>query len=206
MTDASKKIFTIGHSSHEIVRFVGLLHLHHIDAVADVRSMPYSRRQPQFNKNNLGTVLKEHGIAYVFLGKELGGRSNDPKCYENGRVKYQKLAKTKEFRSGIQRIIDGSQRMCLALMCAERDPLDCRRTILVARELVEQDRSVYHILRDGETETHQDTIQRLCNRFKKSEPGQSDLFTRIPEKQDDLANLAYEKQEERIAYKNMVEA
>ena len=207
MTNVPKKIFTIGHSSHEIVCFVGLLHQHHIDAVADVRSMPYSRRQPQFNRDNLGTVLKKHGIAYRFLGKALGGRSDDPKCYENGRIQYQKLAKTKEFRLGIRRIIDGSQRMCLALMCAEQDPLDCHRTILVARELVERGRTVYHILRDGEIETHQDTIQRLCNRFKKSQPGQSDIF-QIPEKQDNLADLAYEKQEKRIAYKegHIVEA
>ena len=130
-------IYTIGHSTHEIGTFVALLMKHGIDAIADVRSAPYSRRQPQFNCKALANVLRSHGIAYVFLGRELGARSDDPACYEKGRVKHRLLARTPLFLSGIERIRDGSHRMNIALMCAEREPLDCHRTILVARQLVE---------------------------------------------------------------------
>ena len=138
MSDVSQKtkIFTIGHSTHEFKRFVALLKHHGIGAVADVRSTPYSRWQPQFNREELTDALKKHGISYVFMGKELGARSDDPDCYDQGRVQYRRLAGTELFRSGIDRVLDGAHRMSIALMCAEKDPLECHRTILVARELV----------------------------------------------------------------------
>jgi len=130
-------VFTIGHSSHEFVRFVGLLKRHFVDAVVDVRSVPYSRRYSQFNRNKLEMALKSQGIDYLFMGAELGARSQDPSCYKEGRVQYRKLAGTSRFHSGIQRVLGESCRMHVALMCAEKDPLNCHRTILVARELVD---------------------------------------------------------------------
>ena len=100
MTESVKEetIYTIGHSTHEIENWISLLKRHRIEAVADVRSVPYSRWQPQFNRESLIDSLKTHGIAYVFLGKELGARTDDPECYEDGRVKYRLLAKTKLFK------------------------------------------------------------------------------------------------------------
>ena len=95
--EREKGIFTVGHSAHEVARFVDLLARHGVEAVADVRSMPYSRRHPQFNRETLKESLKASGIAYVFLGKELGARSTDPDCYENGRVQFRKLAATRLF-------------------------------------------------------------------------------------------------------------
>ena len=189
----SKGIFTIGHSTHELEQFIELLKQHRVCAVADVRSTPYSRWQPQFNREQLSVALKAHGIAYVFLGKELGARSDDPACYANGRVQYRELARTALFRSGIQRVLDGSQRMSIALMCAEKDPLDCHRTILVARELVGLDKDVHHILADGKTEAQQAAIERLCERLGLL---QEDLFLTPQE----LEDKAYAEQERKIAY------
>ena len=79
-------IYTIGHSTHTSEAFLELLRKHNVTAVADVRSAPFSRFNPQFNKDALQGTLGEHGIKYVFLGRELGARSDDPACYENGRV------------------------------------------------------------------------------------------------------------------------
>ena len=185
-------IFTIGHSAHELSQFIKLLARHRIGAVADVRSMPYSRRHPQFNQVALKESLRANGIAYVYLGEELGARSNDPACYENGRVQFRKLAKTSLFRSGIERILDGGERMRVALMCAEKDPLDCHRAILVARELVRSGQDVKHILADGGTETHRAAMNRLCNQLGI----EVDLY-RQPE---ELHKDAYSKQEQKIAY------
>ena len=168
-------VFTIGHSTHEFVHFAGLLKQHRINAVADVRSTPYSHWCPQFNREELAEALKVLGIAYVFLGKELGARSDDPACYENGRVKYRRLAGAKLFRSGIQRVLDGSQRLNIALMCSERDPLDCHRTILVARELVSSGKKVIHIHASGKLEAHEAAMQRLCGRLGLTE---QDFFGR----------------------------
>ena len=186
-------IYTIGHSTHEIGTFVALLMKHGIDAIADVRSVPYSRRQPQFNCKALANVLRSHGIAYAFLGRELGARSDDPACYEKGRVKYRLLARTPLFRSGIERIRDGSHRMNIALMCAEREPLDCHRTILVARQLVETGADLLHILASGDVEHHNTAMARLVEHLNLPE---KDMFSSAME----LEDLAYAAQERRIAY------
>ena len=183
-------IFSVGHSNHSIERFVDLLALHGINAVADVRSTPYSRWQSQFNKEPLSSALKVKGVAYVFLGKELGARSGDPGCYDNGVVQYRKLANTALFRSGIERLLDGSRRMSIALMCAEKDPLDCHRTILVARELADQGHDVRHIHFDGSIESHSEAMERLREQLKIPQSG---LIPVPPE-------TVYEAQERKIAY------
>lgn len=195
MADAAQEetIYTIGHSTQKIEDFVALLKRYGITAVADVRSVPYSRWQPQFNREDLTQALKACGIGYVFLGRELGARSDDPGCYEKGRVKYRLIAKTPLFRSGIERIRDGCRRRRIVLMCAEKDPLDCHRTILVTRELVEAGLDVAHVLANGELEPHGAAIKRLFDQLDLSD---QDLFSTIEE----LRDQAYATQERRIAY------
>ena len=187
------RIFTVGHSTHEFEDFVALLKLHGIDAVADVRSVPYSRWQPHFNREGLAKALNGRGIAYVFLGEELGARSDDPGCYEKGRVKYRSIAETPLFRAGIERIRNGCRRCRIALMCAEKDPLVCHRTILVARELVAGGAEVAHILEDGELEPHRATLKRLAGQLRLPI---RDLFLTAEELEDRI----YAAQEQRIAY------
>jgi len=128
-------IFTIGHSTHPAERFIALLKQHDITALADVRSKPYSRMNPQFNREDLKKALSESGIAYVFLGKELGARTEDRSCYHEGKVQYGRLAQTELFRHGLDRVQEGAKKYRIALMCAEKDPLVCHHTILVARHL-----------------------------------------------------------------------
>lgn len=186
-------VFTIGHSTHSVDAFVDLLLHHGITAIADVRSVPYSRMQPQFNREPLGRVLKEHGIAYVFLGKELGARSDDRACYDNGRVQYRRLAGTQLFRSGLERVLTGSRKHRIALMCAEREPLECHRTVLVGREAVAAGAEVIHIHADGHAESHDEAMRRLLGRLGIHD---GDLFRPEAEIFDD----AYAAQEARIAY------
>ncbi len=158
-------IFTIGHSNHSLQGFLTLLSKHWVSAVADVRSAPYSRFRPHFNRDALATSLEPHGIDYVFLGRELGGRPDDPECYEGGRVDYERVARTSGFRDGIARVIGGAARHRIALMCAEKEPLDCHRTLLVARALDEAGVAVAHILADGGIEPHGKTMDRLLVAF-----------------------------------------
>lgn len=186
-------IYTIGHSKHPIERFTALVQQHGIEALADVRSTPYSRFNPQFNREKLQAALAGLGIRYVFLGEELGARSKDPACYEDGRVSYAKLAASQLFRAGIDRLLTGMREHRIALMCAEREPLDCHRTILVARELEKAGVPVTHILQDGSLEPHRHALERLAADL---EIVGTDLF-RSP---DELLEEAYEKQGARIAY------
>jgi uncharacterized protein (DUF488 family) len=188
-----RQVYTIGHSNHEIPDFIRLLHMHHIDAVCDVRSAPYSKHAPQFNCDAIGKQLQEAGIRYVYLGKELGPRSDQPSCYIDGKVRYDRLAETEAFKEGIERLKTDIQNFRVALMCSEKDPLACHRTILVCRHLRGPNLEIRHILKDGRLEAIADTEKRLMAMLKI--PPQA-LFD-TPEAQ---VKRAYNMQGERIAY------
>jgi uncharacterized protein (DUF488 family) len=193
MTIVTHSVFTIGHSNHPINAFVALLQQHGVTALADVRSAPYSRFAPQFNREALERSLKAHNIKYVFLGRELGARPDDRSCYKNGRVQYARLARTDLFRSGLDRIIRGANDYRVALMCAEKEPLECHRTLLVARALDELGVAVDHILADGRLESHDDAMLRLLDVIGLPH---EDLFR----SRQELIAQAIAKQEEQVAY------
>jgi uncharacterized protein (DUF488 family) len=158
-------LYTIGHSNHTIEIFISLLKSHRITSVADVRSAPYSRYCPQFNKDNLAASLKAANIEYIFLGKELGGKPNDKSCYENGRVNLKLIAKRKEFKQGLERLLIESTKHRIAIMCAEKDPLRCHRTFLICRH-IRDNFHIRHIMADGTVEEHNETERRLLNMLK----------------------------------------
>ncbi len=187
------EIFTVGHSTLSIASFIDLLKQHGISAIADVRSTPYSRHNPQFNRETLRDSLRQEAIQYVFLGKELGARSEDECCYVHNKVSYQRLAETELFKSGIKRVVEGAQSFRVALMCSEKDPLDCHRTILVARELVKEGAMVTHILQGGILEPNDAAISRLVKQLGIKE---DDMF----QPKEELIGLAYDRQSQLIAY------
>lgn len=168
MTDT---LLTIGHSNHPADVFVRLLDEHAVTVLVDVRSAPYSRFHPQFNRAALAGTLAAAGIEYVFLGGALGGRPADPGLYDDGRVRYERVASTAAFRDAVEQVAERAGRDRLALMCAERDPLACHRTLLVAPALEERGARVAHILADGALETHGDTMDRLLARHGLSPRG-----------------------------------
>ena len=155
------QLFTIGHSNHEIASFMLLLKKHNITALADVRSHPYSRFLKHFNQSILSNALKSEGIYYVFLGKELGARPSSEECYVNGKALYEKIAKTSAFNHGIERILQGVKKQRIALMCAEKDPIECHRAILVCQHLRHCDLDIYHILKNGDLESHDHLEERM---------------------------------------------
>ena len=187
-------MFTIGHSTHELDSFLELLREHGISAVADVRSAPYSRYCPHFSKDPLSRSLGDAGIKYVFLGRELGGRSEDPSCYENGRIRYSRLVRQPEFRAGIKRLKKGAADHRIAVMCAEREPLECHRTILVSPVLEEEGLSVAHIHADGRLESHEEAMKRLLDLVRLPH---DDLFR----SREEIVAEALLRQEERVAHK-----
>ncbi len=195
MTNFAPPIYTVGHSTHSIEDFVGLLTLHGITALADVRSAPFSRFNSQFNRRELESELKSRGIKYVFLGKELGARSEDKACYKNGRVQYRLLAQTDQFKAGLERLRDGSKAHRIAMMCAEKEPLECHRTLLVARELESGGTTVMHIHSDGHLEPHVNAVHRLMTLT--GIPAE-DLFR----SRQELIEEAYARQESKVAFED----
>jgi len=187
-----RSLFTVGHSTHAISYFVELLRKHRVEAVCDVRSVPYSRHNPQFNREHLKERLQAAHISYAFLGKELGARSGNPDCYIDGKVQYRYLADEPTFAEGLKRVKHGMERFRLALMCAEADPLQCHRTILVCRKLRSNDLEIEHILADGSLESLASAEKRLMSMMNV----QPDMF----HNERDCVEEAYDKQANTIAY------
>ena len=168
-------IFTIGHSNHESDGFLALLRKHGINVLVDVRSAPYSRYLPHFNKEFLAESLRGVGIRYVFRGKELGGQPADRAYYDaDGRVMYGRLAETDRFKQGIAYVLENAATDRIALTCSEKEPLDCHRTLLIGQTLAARGVAVAHIHADGSLESHNDAMNRLLDVFKL--PHYGDLF------------------------------
>jgi uncharacterized protein (DUF488 family) len=154
-------LLTIGHSNLPADRFMALLTSAGVTAVADVRSVPFSRWCPWFSGKALAERLAGKRIAYIALGDALGGRPRDPKLYRDGVADYEAMAARPEFVAGLARVVNeiAGQRLCL--MCAEREPLDCHRCLLVGRALTERGLALGHIRSDGAIEPHAATEDRL---------------------------------------------
>ena len=155
-------IYSIGHSNHKAEKFLKLLQANYINLLVDVRSAPYSRYCPQFNKNDIQNYLKENEIQYLFAGDFLGGRPKDPSCYkghivlENGgdylhEVNYQEVMKKDWFVKGIDRLIKLASENTIAIMCSEENPEECHRHHLISKFIMEKhpEVEVHHIRGDG---------------------------------------------------------
>lgn len=196
MTAAAGPLYTLGHSNHPIDAFVALLVRHRIGAVADVRSVPFSRRYPHFSRDSLRASLEAQQIGYVHLGRELGGQSDDPRCYEDGQVQYDRLARTESFLRGTERLEQGIGKYRVAVMCAEAEPLDCHRTLLVAPAMRQRGYPVAHILRDGGLEAHDATMDRLLLELGMKSTGTLALRSRA-----ELVAEAVALRSRRVAYR-----
>jgi uncharacterized protein (DUF488 family) len=193
MASTDTTIFSIGHSSHTIERFIDLLGSAKVTAIADVRTSPYSRMSPHFNRDALKERLQASGIAYSFLGRELGGRPNGSQFYCEGVADYERMAQTPAFKKGIQRVLDGAHRYTVALMCSERDPLDCHRCLLVSRALKQQGSKIRHIGINGDVTDHEEIEDQLLQLGRRDG---ADLFM---SREEQLAE-AYQKRARKVAY------
>jgi uncharacterized protein (DUF488 family) len=195
MNEELPAIFTIGHSTHSYEAFLALLRQHGVTAVADVRSQPYSRRMKQFQRETLAARLNQAGIDYIFLGDALGARRTEAECYQGPRVDYRRIANLPLFRAGLDCLRQAAAGHRVALMCAEKEPLDCHRTILVARELRGEWR-ILHILANGSLEDHHLTEQRLLRLT-----GVSRTIFDPTTTNEQRIQKAYDQRGEQIAYR-----
>ena len=176
-TAGSLVVHTVGHSNHELTKFIRLLREHDIAILADVRSAPYSRFSPQFNRPDLERALSAHEIRYEFLGQRLGGRPDDPECYdEAGHVVYDRMEETHGYREGIDEILTVAERGDrIALMCSEEDPAICHRSLSIGYFLAQRGIRVEHIRGDGHVEEQSELQGKAINK-----PVQFSLFEEVP--------------------------
>ena len=203
-TMPSFDLLSIGHSNLPADHFEALLRIGGVNAVVDVRSAPVSRFFPWFSRGNLQARLAQEGIAYLPYGEALGGRPRDESLYRNGIADYEAMAAQPRFRAGLDRLTDAAAQACVCLMCAEREPLDCHRCLLVARGLARRGLTVGHILHDGAIEPQAATELRLLARLSTLD-GQDgcDLFT--TGKHERLA-AAYRRRARAVAFRKKIPA
>lgn len=200
--NSEASIYTIGYSTHSIESFISLLKANQIHVIADVRSQPYSRYKPEFSQKELKNSLQVEGLQYVFLGKELGARKEEPECYINDKIDYSLVEKTELFQEGIGRLERGMHKYRIALMCAEKDPIGCHRAILISRYLWKMGVPVVHIHDDGNLESHEQLEQRLLTLFDRD---QNDLFMPTKERLEEVyriqqVKLAFVREEEEVTH------
>ncbi len=190
-------VFTAGHSNHSRERFAKeLLHRHGIAVLADVRSAPYSRFAPDFDREALRSFLAERDVRYVYFGDELGGRPSDPACYEDGRVRYDRVACSAAFHRGLDGLLAEAASHRVAMMCSEMEPLNCHRTLLVAQALDHRGVGVEHILVDGSLASHAAVMDDLLARHNLS-GAQTDLF---PRTRDERVEEAVARQAREVGF------
>jgi uncharacterized protein (DUF488 family) len=185
-------LYTIGHSNHAMVRFADLLRGATIERLADVRSTPFSRRNPQFSQKALAASLKDVGIDYWFLGDALGARPKDPALYDGDHVSFPRIAASTTFKDAIDALIENSAAHRIAIMCAEKEPLECHRLLLVGRALAERGADLRHILADGRIEPHAQTEDRLLHLAKEQVDLLGDRATAL--------DRAYDKRTQRMTH------
>jgi uncharacterized protein (DUF488 family) len=144
-------VWTVGHSNRPAGELIALLRAERIEVLADVRSQPYSRHNPQFRRENLKPALEQAGLRYVFLGAELGGRPPEPEFHDaSGHVRYDLVRESERFRGGLERLLTGAAGYRVAIMCSEEDPVRCHRRLLITPALVQAGMEVRHIRGDGQ--------------------------------------------------------
>jgi uncharacterized protein (DUF488 family) len=198
LTMTKPVIYTIGHSTHVIEYFIELLKHHGVNCVVDVRSLPASRFNPQYNKKALADALTQQGITYLHFGEEFGARQTDPSLLdEEGRVDFEKIRDSEKITKGIERLTKGiHEGYTIALMCSEAEPLHCHRFSMISVAL--KDFDVRHILKDKSIRTQEQLENDLLKMYsnKLSAP---DMFHNQRSDQDRL-RLAYKLLNKSVAY------
>lgn len=200
MTEKNFNLFTIGHSNYTIDFFIQQLISNNINYVIDVRSVPYSRHVPHFNKDNLKEKFIENNIAYVYMGDLLGARYSDSNLLDqDGKVNFKKVSQTKKFIEGIAKLIQLIEKgLIISLMCSEKDPFDCHRFVLISKELAKNGINVQHILEDGTKISNYELEVRLLKKYMKNY--NQTTLSGIKKTKAEAIEEAYEKRNKDIAF------
>ncbi len=194
-----KSLYTLGHSNLDFSQFIHLLSDSGIELLVDVRSRPQSSRFPQFSQPSFQKLLEAGGISYLFLGEELGGRPDDPDAYRpNGLVDYRARRNSYAFRAGLERVLKELEHRSLALMCAEEDPLECHRFLMICPELVSVGIRPLHIRKGSVVETQEAVENQLLEAQGFGSVAANTLF---PEARAEALEKAYALQADKFAFR-----
>jgi len=193
-------IYTIGHSTHQLDYFLELLKEYGVNCVVDVRSVPASAYNPQYNQEPFKNFLKNHKVTYLHFAEEFGARQTDPDLLDNeGKLDFVKVRNTWLFKNGLERLWQGIEKgFTIAIMCSESEPLDCHRFSMVSFGLEIDGFEVKHILKDKSIKSNKELEKDLLKKFDKKLP-QKSLFEPDITVEDQL-KVAYRLKNKEIGY------
>lgn len=199
VSQSLQPLFTVGHSNLECSQFIELLKDQSVGLLIDVRSQPRSGRFPQFSQPGFQKTIESAGIGYLFLGEELGGRPDDPDAYRpDGVVDYRARRRSYAFQAGVERVLSELERAPCALLCAEEDPLECHRFLMICPELLRIGVRLLHIRKGSRIEGQKEAEDRLLNARGFGGVAANTLF---PQARTDVLEEAYELQAAKFAYR-----
>ncbi|MGO9249315.1 MAG: DUF488 family protein [Solirubrobacteraceae bacterium] len=150
----ARTVWTVGHSNHDVGVLLALMQSHRIAHVVDVRSHPYSRYAPHFNRDELRASIEACSVRYAYMGSALGGRPrHEDQLDADGHALYDRMAMEPTFSDAIDRILRGAYEHRIALLCSCGQPHDCHRRLLVGKVLCDRGAELRHILPDGDVLT-----------------------------------------------------
>ena len=193
-------VYTIGYTSFEINKFIEVLKKYKVSCLIDVRSVPKSSYYKDYDDANLKLSLKKEGIIYRNYKEEFGARQNDEQYYSKGYLDFDKFSKSEQFNLGIEKIKNAQDLgYGVCIMCAEKDPINCHRTILIARNLYKKGFEINHILSSEETCSQTDIDKRLLDEFFPKR-NQISIFDEDNLNEEELIERAYKLKNEKIGF------
>jgi len=162
-----KTLYTIGYAGYNTNDFIDVLKRYSINALIDVRSNPFSSHFPVYNMDILEQTLKRNNIHYRSYANEFGAQQPE-RCFytPQGYLDFEIFTASEKYNHGYQRIEDGLMKdYVFALMCSEKDPMDCHRSIMISKTFNDNGYSVHHLLPDNKFMTQLDVEKRLLNKY-----------------------------------------
>jgi uncharacterized protein (DUF488 family) len=160
-------IYTIGHSNYPVEKLIDMLRYYNINCVIDIRGIPYSKYNIQFDKETIRYTLTKEGFIYLFMATEFADKRDTKVSYiEEGYADFEKVIEEEDFKRGIERLKDGCNKgYRIALLGAMQDPIRCHRSILLGKALIEEGFNIMHIMDDYSIKDQDYIEERILEKY-----------------------------------------
>lgn len=198
------KIYTLGHSNYSFDKLIEILKKYKINCVVDIRAIPYSKYNTQYNKELFQKNLKNLGYTYIYMADEFGAKRKTRESYnDEGYADFEKVILEDDFKKGVQRLKVGCDKgYKIVLLAAMQDPIRCPRAILVGRQLVKEGFNVKHIMHEGDLKSQNDLEELLLEKyFDQRNQLTIDALLGNSMSRDDMINESYKLANKEIGYR-----
>ena len=161
------EIYALGHSNYPFDKFIEILKKYNINCVVDIRAIPYSKYNTQYNKEFFQSTLKKLGYTYIYMADEFGAKRKTRESYNSeGYADFEKVIFEDSFKKGIERLKIGCKKgYRIVLLGAMQDAIRCPRAILVGRQLIKEGFNVKYIMHEGDLKSQTDLEELLLEKY-----------------------------------------